>query len=734
MRKTITILAMLLFMTGGGKEQAITLPDTGPDTEEPVQSVLHWDVSHFPMAERYEMATISDGKIYACRYGEDGLIISVFKTDDVEQEDSFTIPGVTEVKSISVDSEKRICLFCGSDTGDDFWRISPDGSMTSVKDVQVENLGSHPVLKNVYADSNGLYYFWYEMSVPCVEVYEDGEEDVYTRLDRIYVKDQELNTIVYEEVPDSYSNLLVGFAFDEAGQPMLLAKDREGYYVRRVRTTDREKYEAVRVESQELEELESGGFMTFTDDGLLYIKNGVLYRYYLSDSENEKLMDLAGAGIWEEDIIYLGITQGTIEIIDNYESFQWSEYTAITEGEGNRKQLTLGVMKLQPEMREVVAAFNRYQNEVTVEPVTYVENYDYEKGYERLTLDIIQGKAPDLLSVDGIEYENLANLGVFTDLYTFMEQDAKLNRENLISGVLDVYETNGCLYTIAPAFHIHTMWGAGSVVSGQRGIGLEEMMRLLRDNGGDINSIYGFYADETPLTTLCALNMDKFIDWDQRTCDFTGSAFRQTLDFVKAYEGKPHESIYMDIQNGDILLTFGLINSVEDYCLESKLYGEKVQFIGYPTESGTGTAASFVGEELAINAGSGQQEEAWDFIRFYMENGYSGFGFPLEKERFETVLEESLHEETVVENGETIPCAKRNYTEQNMISIQIYKCEPEDVEAVRELVNSISDKFRYDTAIQEIIEEEAAAYLQDQKSQEEVCGIIQNRVQLYLDE
>lgn len=228
MRKTITILAMLLFMTGCGKEQAITPPDTGPDTEEPVQSVLHWDVSHFPMAERYEMATISDGKIYACRYGEDGLIVSVFKTDDVEQEDSFTIPGVTEVKSISVDSEKRICLFCGSDTGDNFWRISPDGSMTSVKDVQVENLGSHPVLKNVYADSNGLYYFWYEMSVPCVEVYEDGEEDVYTRLDRIYVKDQELNTIVYEEVPDSYSNLLVGFAFDEAGQPMLLAKDREG--------------------------------------------------------------------------------------------------------------------------------------------------------------------------------------------------------------------------------------------------------------------------------------------------------------------------------------------------------------------------------------------------------------------------------------------------------------------------------------------------------------------------
>lgn len=34
---------------------------------------------------------------------------------------------------------------------------------------------------------------------------------------------------------------------------------------------------------------------------------------------------------------------------------------------------------------------------------------------------------------------------------------------------------------------------------------------------------------------LCAFNMEKFIDWSERTCDFTGEAFRQVVEFAKQY-------------------------------------------------------------------------------------------------------------------------------------------------------------------------------------------------------
>ena len=106
----------------------------------------------------------------------------------------------------------------------------------------------------------------------------------------------------------------------------------------------------------------------------------------------------------------------------------------------------------------------------------------------------------------------------------------------------------------------------------------------------------------------------------------------------------------------------------------------------------------------------------------------------MEKEQLDIVLNESLREITVNENGEMIASAKKSYIEKDIVSIQVYNCEPEDVETIRTLIEMVSDKFHYNTEIQKIIEEEVGAYMQNQKELDEVCAIIQRRVQLYLNE
>lgn len=727
---SVILFTIVMLVTGCGKVNAVTDFNSPKDAAGTIQ----WNVSHSSMLEQYEAAAIRDGKIYAYKYGEDGINISVFVTDTVRQVASYEIPGVIEVKSISINASGLICLFGSTKNGNALWQVESNGDIGIIEGIEVENLGELPVLKNFYADNNGYYYIWYEMSVPCAEVYENGEEDIYTRLDRIYVKDQQMNTIIYEEVPDSYNNKLLSFAFDENGIPVFLAKDEEGYYVQEIRTTNREEYKPRRLETGELMNLEGDSVIAYTQDGLLYIREGSLHLYHMSEARDEKLLELASVGILEEDIIYLGKNGSTIEIIDNYKEFGWSEYTTIVEGNSQKIQLTLGVMTLQPAMRDLIASFNRYQNEVTIEPVIYAEDKDYDAGYEKLTLDIIQGKGPDLISVYGLESENLAKIGAFCDLYMFMQEDEELKEENFVSSVLHAYEIEGNLYTIAPTFRIYTMWGGSSMVEGKKGVNWEKMIQMLQNHGGDINSIYGFSADENVLTTLCALNMDKFIDWSGRSCDFTGDEFKQIVDFAKQYEGKSFESLYTAIQNGDILLTLGLITSVEDYRLESELYGENVQFIGYPTESGTGTATLFSGDELAISSGSEYQQEAWSFVKYFMKNGYNGQGFPVMKDQFDTVLNETMHEIFINENGEESRVVKKNYREKDIINIQIYKCEPEDVAAIRDLVESISGKFQYHTEIQKIIDEETVAYFQGQKELGVVCETIQNRVLLYVSE
>lgn len=738
-RKTslaIILVMICLWMTGcgtGNPSSASGVQEGSGGQTEPVGTPpLHWNVSHSPLSEQYEGATMADGKIYAYRYVEGGVDVSVFAADTVEQTASYGIPDVTEVMSISVNDSGQICLWGSTENGNALWQVSPNGDVRTLEDIEVEDLGLYAELKNFYADSNGLYYMWYTMHVPCAEVYEDGEENVYTALDRIYVKDQQMNTILYEQVPDSYFNKLLSMAFDEEGIPVMLARDEDGYYVQRMRTAVGEGYEPRRLETGESVNLERSGRFAHTKEGLLYVQEGALYLYHLSDSRNEKLLELAGVGIQEEDVIYLGMDGSTIEVIDNYRGLGHSEYSVIAEGESPKTQLTLGVTMLQPEMRRAITSFNRYQDEVTIEPIVYVEGWDYDAGYGKLMLDIMQGKAPDLITVYD---DNLARNGTYSDLYAFMQEDAEMKKEDFVSSVLRVYEVNGRLYAIAPSFLVHTMWGAGSTVNGRKGIDAAEMIRLLQSKGGDINSIDGFSADESVLTTLCGLNMDQFIDWSEGTCDFTGSGFQQVIDFVKEYEGKPYESLYRALRNGDVLLTLGLMTSVEDYRLASELYGENVQFIGYPTGSGNGSAAQFTGDSLAISSKSEHQKEAWEFVKYYVQNGYGGTGFPIVQERFDAVLEESLHETLAPgEDGKSSKVAKTGYTERDVISIQVFKCEPEDVEAIRALVNDVSDKFQYHTEVQKIIDEEVPFYFNGQKGIEEVCKTIQNRVQLYLKE
>ncbi len=740
------LTGLLLLAAGCGKQQeegaGSEVGGSGRKEEEAgTEVILSWKASHTALEDSYELATVKEDKVYGCFLTDGVLTVSVQDIGaggNSPSQEVCRIPGVSEIQNITVDSQERICLFGTAQNGATLWQVEENGEIHVIENIEVEDADHIVSPKAFFADDKGHYYLWYVMDFLCTEVYENGEEGVYTLLDRIYVKDADMKTLCYEQVPDSHGNKLLSLLFDEEGTPMLLARDEEGYYTRRVRTGAEKEYEPCRLDEVDeavMYDLESGGNLALAQTGLLYTRDGALHLYHTEEGRDEKLLELAGGGILEEDIIYLGMRGDTVEIIDNYEGGEGSAYTVLEAGEAGEMRLSLGVMTLDPKMRSVIAAFNREQDEIMVEPIVYVEGYDYDAGYERLKLDVIQGKAPDLIDTDGIDYEILANAGAFMDLYGFMEGDPECGREMLLDSVRKAYEINGCLYTVAPGFNLHTVWGGGSLVQGRRGVDMEELIGILRDHGGDINSIYGFSADESVLRTLCSLGMGEFIHWEDNTCDFTGEEFCHLLEFAKEYQGKQIESLYGAIQGKEVLLTLGVINGVEDYCLESELYGENVQFIGYPTGEGTGSAVQFMGSQLAINAKTGNAQKAWEFIKYYLLHGYDGIGFPVMTKQWEDVLEASMEEtETLDENGHSSKVPKAVYQERDVVSIPVYRAEQGDVDAVRELVEGAEGKFQYYNEIQNIIDEEAEAYFQNQKTLEEVTRIIQNRVQLYLNE
>lgn len=170
-----------------------------------------------------------------------------------------------------------------------------------------------------------------------------------------------------------------------------------------------------------------------------------------------------------------------------------------------------------------------------------------------------------------------------------------------------------------------------------------------------------------------------------------------------------------------------MLSSVADYQLEKELYGEKVDFIGYPVQNGTGTAVGFRGSQLAVNANGKDLDAAWKFLKYFLLNGYDDNGFPVIREQLDAKLLKDMEPSI-----EGIP--SKTYSDRYNGYIMVYEASQEDVDAVRELIERADCKYQYHLEIQNIINEEAEAYFTGQKSLEEVTALIQNRVSLYLEE
>lgn len=734
-----SVICIFIFLSAYGDSISTVIPEEETANKEEEtgrveqEGTLSWKDSHITLGRRFDVAVVKDDIVYGAYIDATGLVVVSLNTQDGSILSEAEIEGATDLWSITADSQKNMYIVGSLDERDCFWKIDNNGQVTVWDDFELENSAYyeyylHPQPKGMYMDEKGIFYLWYELNVPATEFDREAEPDVYTMADRIYVKDSQLQTLYYEQIPDSNGSKLLGFSFDRVGVPTILAQDAEGVYMRELAENGED---VPRIPIDGIEPFTEFGKVAMTEGGFLFCQGNRLYRYLFGERSYQKILDLASYGIFASNIIYLGAENGSIRLVDNYAAEEPSEYTLLQPGESDKMQLTLGTITMQEysDLESAVTRFNRFQDDIRIEFINYyTAGNHFDDEVERLKLEIIRGNVPDILEVSMINWEMLVSKGLWADLYGFMEQDGECRKDMLMPNVAEAYELDGHLYCIAPSFQIETMWGGESIVQGRYGVAFPELVQILRDNGKDVNAIYGISTDVSVLRELCTMGMDAFIDWNNGTCDFEGDAFQEVLEFAKEYGKEDTEGILLDrIREGKILMSAGMLYSVADYQLEKELYGEEVNFIGYPVQNGTGTAVSFRGSPLAIHANGEDADAAWQFVKYFLLNGYDGSGFPVIKEQFDAKMLQDMEP-----SKDNLP--SRTYSDRNNGYIMVYEASQEDVDAVRELIERADCKFQYHPEIQNIISEEAEAYFTGQKSLEEVTALIQNRVSLYLEE
>ncbi len=185
------------------------------------------------------------------------------------------------------------------------------------------------------------------------------------------------------------------------------------------------------------------------------------------------------------------------------------------------------------------------------------------------------------------------------------------------------------------------------------------------------------------------------------------------------------------------MLSMLYLSDFENYQMYKAMFGGDVTFIGFPTENRDGTAFQ-LDSGLAMSSKCKNKDGAWEFMRTLLTEDYQTYNiwnYPTNQKAFDKKLTEAMTPEYYTDpvTGEQVEQSRGGWG-WGSLEIEIKTLTQEEADEIMALINGTTRVFSYDTAIMDIINEEAKAFFSGQKSPEDTAAMIQSRVSLYVNE
>ena len=495
----------------------------------------------------------------------------------------------------------------------------------------------------------------------------------------------------------------------------------------------------------------------FDDYQYLYGDNDNIYGYVEGAEAGEKLISWLDCDV---DSTYLDhitfLDDGRITALERNYSSTEDRYNLVVLEQVDastlpqKQELTLACMGLSWNLRPMIVDFNRSQDQVRIVVKDYSEyatEDDYYAGLTKLNTEILSGNIPDILDTSSLPMEQYAAKGLLTDLWTLIDTDTELSREDLMTHLFEVMSIDGKLYQITDTFSIQTAGVNSAIAAGRTSWTLDEVLEALE--GLEPNaSIFGETDTKTGmLSQVMGFNLDSFMDWANGTCSFDSAEFIEILNFCNTfpaemdpnYDWETAESEYSRLMNGKQLMSTIYLSSFEDIQVQAAYHGGDVTFIGFPSENGKGSCFN-LGSTMSITTACDDVDAAWSFVRQLLLEEHQTeehmWNFPTNAHSFETYKEQAMTPiyETDPETGEQVEISNSGYGIGEDFMLDVYSMKQEEYDAFLELYENCNSVYSYDEDVMDIINEECEAFFAGQKTAEETAGIIQDRLSLYLAE
>ncbi|MCD7731469.1 MAG: extracellular solute-binding protein [Oscillospiraceae bacterium] len=417
----------------------------------------------------------------------------------------------------------------------------------------------------------------------------------------------------------------------------------------------------------------------------------------------------------------------------------------------DKQLITLSTLWLSYTLKQRIVEFNKESELYQIEVTSYYDDYDgtSDSALTKFNNDLVSGNIPDIIVLsDDMPIDSYISKGILSDLYTYIDNDETINREDYLTNVFDALSTNGKLYQITPSFDILTLVGKTSIVGEDEGWTMADYLAVA--NANPDKAMFNELTKSNFLSEMLYCTLGSYVNSETGECSFNSDSFKQLLEAANVYPDEiDYEELYSDddywqeletsYRTGNtILYETYLYNFSQIKEIEQGRFGETVTFIGFPSDEGNG-AMIIPDMHLTISSKANNSDGAWEFIKYFLSEDYQmsvserNGSFPIMESAYTSIMEEAKEKPYYLdENGEKVEYDNSYWIGDSSVTIDVNT--DEDNERMMNYIKSATTLGKSDSSLTNIILEEAEAYFSGQKTVDEVADIIQNRAGTYVSE
>ena len=488
---------------------------------------------------------------------------------------------------------------------------------------------------------------------------------------------------------------------------------------------------------------------TGTDGYDIYMWAGNIYGLNYSDKTETKVVSLSETGVVSSDYDgYAMLDEKTMlaSKLDFYDSEgpvtstlekyvpEAMNASASDPVEKAENELTVAVLSgttALTDIKQMVNAYNNYQDDYKITVIDYSEQ-GIDEGIIALNNDIDKGNIPDLYDVSmnslgDMSLDQAVAKGFLEDVTPYMDSDQDFDTSLLIPSVYEAMKIDGKIYFVSPGFIVDLICTKDKSIGDGYGWTTEEWNKYVLSRPSN----YAMSSESDNLYVFIDYiknNLNEYVDWKTGGCYFDSDDFKNILEACNrsnSYDGTSSDEnnkwIDDKIKKGEFLMMPLTLGSGSSYVWRKEEIGG-MGIKGYPMSSGAGIIADF-DMQIAMSVQCDKKEAAWDFMKFCMSK--------------------DAYDKEVV-SDQTIPVGEAAYKEfeeklkagrsEDETEISVRAFTDEEASEYRDIIDNISVRCSFDRNIIDIIREEALGYFMGDKTVDEACAEIQDKVHTYVNE